>query len=38
MLKYIESEKYKRNKHAIHFILIGIALAVIIIGVLVYFS
>ena len=36
MLEYHESEKYKRDKHIIHFVLIGICLVIIFVGVLVY--
>lgn len=37
MLKYIDSEKYRRNPHIVHFILIGVCAVVIAIGILVYF-
>jgi len=37
MLKYLDSEKYKRNKHIIHFVLIGVCLVIILIGAAYYF-
>ena len=37
MLKYIDSEKYRRDPHIVHYILIGICVVVIAIGILVYF-
>ncbi len=37
MLRYIESEPYKHDKHIIHFVLIGICVAFIFIGALIYF-
>jgi hypothetical protein len=38
MLKYIESEKYKRDPHiAIHFILLAICIVAISIGVMIFF-
>ena len=38
MLKYFESEKYKRDKHVIHFVLIGVCVVIIIAGLLIYFN
>jgi len=38
MLRYFESEEYRRDKHVIHFVLIGICVVIITIGALVYFN
>ena len=37
MLKYIDSEKYRRDPHIVHFILIGICVVVIVVGAFVFF-
>ena len=39
MLKFIDSEKYKRDPRVLlHFILIVISIAVIVLGAIIYFS
>ena len=37
MLRYLASEPYKYDTHIIHYLLIGICLAFILSGVLIYF-
>jgi len=38
MLKYIDSEKYKRDPHIVHYLLIGLCIVIIVSGVLIYFT
>ena len=37
MFKYVASEKYKRDKRMIHFVLIAVSLVIILVGVCMYF-
>ncbi len=38
MLKFVESEKYRRDKGVIHFVLMGICVVTIIVGACIYFG
>ena len=38
MLQYTASEKYQRDNHVIHFVLMGVFAVIVIIAAIVYFS
>jgi len=38
MLKYFASEKYRRDKHMIHFLLMGVFVVIILVAAYIYFS